>query len=279
MNPKKPHGPAAKAPHVYRPQQDPRVLQTKKSLQAKAAAAKPEPVAKKVNAPPAAYRPNPTPRVLQAKKATDNKPGALRPTAPSNLLLRTPTAVLRTRTSVVQRAKTPYTAASVSADGGEPAPSFRSQNGQERLVIRDKGDSLRAIVNGKDVGYVTYNEETEEGQRRMRFGYIIITDPASQQKKLSAALLFALSMKALEQGINVMCVGHPDPGKRGYWEAMGIDYRGAQQKQHDINAAAEHNRGKEIPPVEETKPTEAIGPVRRMLEWSQESYRRYWNPE
>jgi len=133
---------------------------------------------------------------------------------------------------------------------------------------------LDAFVNGKNVGYITYEEEVEEGVRRLRFGYIIVTDTSQRSKKISAALIFCFAMLALEKGLGVVVVGHPDPGLKGYWEHMGFDYAGAQQRQHTRNV--EFYSGMQVPPVEETKPTEAIGSAVNVLKLSQTSFRQYW---
>ena len=180
-----------------------------------------------------------------------------------------------------------YTAASMSKSEPQPSTSrwsFTGKNG-EQLVIKDTGACLNVFVNGQDVGYVTYKEETYEGQRRMRLSYIHITNPTWKGQKLSAGLVFALCLKTLQRGIDVICVGHPDANIKGYWEAMGFDYQGAQAKQYAINAKAqyaipedtpEEYRVRTLAPLEETVPTEADGPVRSLLAWAQKSFFSYW---
>ena len=262
------------APPAYRPQPTPRVLQTKKDPLRNATLKTVQPAKKK--AAPLAYKPNPTPRVLQTKMRDNHLP---RPSA----------SAVRTRASVVQRMeqKFPYSAASISKSEPQSNAStwtFTGKNG-ESLVIKDNGAKLSVYANGKDVGYMTYIEENEEGQRRMRLCYIHITNQAWQGKKLSAGLVFILCLKALQKGINVICIGHPDAGKKDYWEAMGIDYKGAQVKQYAINSKAQYEipddvpeeyRARTLAPVEETVPTEADGPVGAVLGWAQKSFFSYW---
>lgn len=261
------------APPVYRPQPVP-VVQRKKNPLSRTAPSRTEPPAKKI-APPV-YRPNPTPRVLQTKLQDKH-------------LARPPAPALRTRASVVQRMeqKFPYTAASVAKSEPQSTTSrwsFTGKNG-EQLVIKDTGACLNVFVDGHDVGYLTYKEEIEEGQRRMRLSYIHITNQAWQGKKLSAGLVFALCLKALQKGIDLICVGHPDANIKAYWEAMGFDYKEAQAKQYVINAKAQYDIPEDTPeeyrvrtlaPLEETVPTEANGPVRSLLGWAQNSFFSYW---
>ncbi len=148
--------------------------------------------------------------------------------------------------------------------------------GGEILTIADSGSRYDAMVNGKSVGYLTYKEETEEGKRRMRFGYIHITNPAFKGKKLSALLVAVLALEALNRGILILCVGHPDPTLKAYWEAMGFDFRGEQQRQY--RARQDLYRDQDIGSVDDVTVTEAEGPVTTALRWAQQSYRAYWQP-
>ena len=181
----------------------------------------------------------------------------------------------------------PYTATSVPKSEPQPGPSrwvFTGSAG-EQLVIKDHGGCLNVYVDGKDVGYLTYMEEREEGRRRMRLSYIHITNPVWQGKKLSAGLVLALCMKARQKGIDVICVGHPDANIKAYWEAMGFDYQTAQAKQYAINLRNKDNIPEDTPeeyrvrtlaPLQDTVPTEADGPVHALLAWAQRSFLSYW---
>lgn len=185
--------------------------------------------------------------------------------------------------------KFPYSASSITKSepqSGKSRMSFTGAGG-EQLVIKDSGACLTVYVNGEDVGYMTYKEEYEGGQRKMRLMYIHITNQAWQGKKLSAGLVFFLCLKALQKGIDVICVGHPGANIKGYWEAMGFDYQGAQARQYAVNVKAkdeivlpddipEEYRVRTVAPLEETVPTEADGPVRSLLGWAQTSFSSYW---
>jgi len=244
------------APPVYCPQPVPAVLQ------------------KKTKSAPVPYKPNPTPRVLQTKTRDKH-------------LSRPLVTSANNRGSIVQRMEHSYTSVSMSKSEPQSGPStwtFTGKSG-ESLVIKDNGAKLSVYVNGKDVGYLTYTEETEEGQRRVRLSYIHITNQAWQGKKLSAGLVLVLCLKAMQKGITVICVGHPDAGKQAYWEAMGFDYKGAQAKQYAVNVKAKDDIPEDTPleyrvrtliPLEETVPTEAVGPIGAVLAWAQKSFRSYW---
>lgn len=178
--------------------------------------------------------------------------------------------------------RTGYSLSSVSVHPSNVCGEWRHADG-DRLVIVDTGERFTAYVNGRDVGYLTYEETSEEGPRRLRCGYILV-QPGERDKKrkTGAALLFCFAMLALERGISVVSVGSPDRGLRNYWQEMGFDFAGAQQ--HDYNnirstllSTGEHPLS-DLPPVEETFIGEAFGSPGDMLARTQAVFRQHWNP-
>jgi hypothetical protein len=166
-----------------------------------------------------------------------------------------------------------YTSSSVSTGESSVRGEWRSHLG-EHLVIKDTGTEFKAYVNGKYVGYISYKEEFEDGQRRLRFGYILVNS-SQQGKKISAALIFCFAMNALEKGLYLVVVGHPDPNLKNYWEHMGFDYTAAQQKLHQHYGTLYPLD--QIPLLTDVKPTEAAGSADDVLRRAQVSFRTYWN--
>jgi hypothetical protein len=82
-------------------------------------------------------------------------------------------------------------------------------------------------------------------------------------------------MIALNRGIYLVVVGHPDPTLKKYWEQMGFDYTGAQKNlyKHYVELYSSND----LPPWEDTKPTEAIGKTEDVLKQTQLSFRNYWS--
>lgn len=144
----------------------------------------------------------------------------------------------------------------------------------EQLIIKDTGARLNAYVNGAYVGYLSYEEEFENKQRRLRFGYILVNSN-QQGNKISAALLFCFAMLALDKGIYAVVVGHPDPNLKNYWEKMGFDYTGAQKEFYKHYETLYSMN--DLPKLEDIKPTEAVGSAEDVLKRTQLSFRTYWS--
>ncbi len=146
----------------------------------------------------------------------------------------------------------------------------------ERIEIFDIGGRLSAELEGVEVGYLTYTLDNDGPAPRLRCGYIQ-TQRAGRRKKLSQLLFYLLALKAVHSGIEVICVGHPDPGLRGYWEAIGFDYADAQRAQFAIDlemygADRIKESGKT---ADDTIVTEADAPVGSVLDWGT-GFRSYW---
>lgn len=198
--------------------------------------------------------------------------------APQSRRVQPPAPVLRGRSPVVQRMEEKqYSLSSViKNDIGGGGWTYQSKTSKEELKIVDTGKKLEAYLDGKYVGYISYEVETEDSVRRMRFGYINITAKKERSKRISSVLIFHLAVKALESGVQVMCVGHPDPDLRSYWEAMGFDFAGALRAQWEYNKKfyGEENAG----PLESVKVvTEASGSVVQILQWARTSLEKQWN--
>ncbi|HKI06306.1 MAG TPA: hypothetical protein VKK31_30285 [Thermoanaerobaculia bacterium] len=218
--------------------------------------------------PPAPHVPGALGRSAQAKPAPAIQPRhAARPAAP------------QVRAAVVQRMednRNHFTSKSTVKPESEGSNSwtFMGQGG-ETLKIVDDGRQFKAYLDGKYVGYLSYEVETEEGVRRMRFGYISITAVQHRSKRISSVLIFLLAVKALENGLKVICVGHPDPGLRTYWEAMGFDFAGAQHAQwlHNVKTYGKEAAGT-VDSV--TAVTEATAFAPQVLGWARGSLEKYW---
>lgn len=161
-------------------------------------------------------------------------------------------------------------------DTGGGSWTYQSKTSGEKLTIVDCGDQFKAYLDDKYVGYISYEVETEDSVRRMRFGYINITAKKERSKRISSVLIFHLAVKALQSGLQVMCVGHPDPDLRSYWEAMGFDFAGAlraqweyNKKLYGIEAAGTLDSVKVA--------TEASGSVVQILQWARASLEKQWN--
>lgn len=182
--------------------------------------------------------------------------------------------------SIIQRAKQEYTASSVpkgSTSGtSNDTLTFLGQGG-EALTVVDTGAKFEAFIGGGSVAYISYNEETEEGTRRMRFGYIHVTNSAHRNKKLSSLLICLLALKALNRNIMVICVGHPDPTLRNYWENIGFDYRAEQSRQYEHRKQL--YKDQDIGSVDDVIVTEANAKTPAVLKWAQGSYSSYWKPQ
>jgi hypothetical protein len=190
-----------------------------------------------------------------------------------------PVPVPRGRSPVVQRMEEnpSYSKSSVlKKDTGGGSWTYQSKTSSEKLTIVDCGDQFKAYLDGKYVGYISYEVETEDSVRRMRFGYISITAKKERSKKISSVLIFHLAVKALQSGLQVMCVGHPDPDLRPYWEAMGFDFAAGlraqwehNKKLYGIDAAGTLDSVKVV--------TEASGSVVQILQWARNSLEKQWS--
>ena len=184
-----------------------------------------------------------------------------------------------------------YTSFSV-CKGGSSNDRWRwiSNDNSQRLQIKDTGNELQVFINDEKVGFVTYKEDREEGERRLIFKEIDIYQK-HRGKKLSSAVLFCLAIIALERGIQLVASIHPDPDLRSYWEKMGFDYAAGQNKFFKIQKElyegqlaqtdyAEYQEGltqaiKELSPTK-VKPTEIVASTAELLQRSQESFRKEW---
>lgn len=226
-------------------------------------------------------------------------PGAMpiRPPAPHVQSAQTRTAALqprlaprpvappaRGRSSVVQRMnndnnnnnqKPPYSSGSTSKGTVSSNNSWTfTGKGGETLKIVDDGREFKAYLNGSYVGYLSYEIESEEGVRRMRFGYINITATQHRSKKISSVLIFLLAVKTLQSGLDTICVGHPDPNLRAYWVAMGFDFAGAEAKQlQHIRELYGQDAANSLPQI---TVTEATGAAQALLQWARASLEKYW---
>jgi len=100
--------------------------------------------------------------------------------------------------------------------------------GGEIIRIVDSGKRLSAQLNDREIGYLTYRFEEEDGVRLCSFGYILV-QPAHQSKKLSSLLIAVLAVKALNRGVPLVRVVKPDPGLVGYWVRIGFDIDAAKR--------------------------------------------------
>ncbi|HZF10628.1 MAG TPA: hypothetical protein VFE33_17720 [Thermoanaerobaculia bacterium] len=204
----------------------------------------------------------PAPRAAASSLQPKLAPPALRP-------------VLR-RASTVQRME--YTSKSVSKESNNNSPgwSFVGQGG-EKLQVVDTGKRLEAYIDGEYVGYLSYEVDTDDIVPRMRFGYISIEKKKHRNKKLSSVLIFLLALKALQRNLQTICVGHPDPELKGYWEKIGFDFAAAQKKQHlHILSLYADRPVEDLPSAESVTVTEANAPTLAVLQWAQLSYNGYW---
>lgn len=212
-------------------------------------------------------------RVVQPQK---DRASVMAPPRPGRSPSPTPSA--RRHSPVVQRMeeKRSYSLSSISKeDTGGNRWSYKNKDGQT-LTIVDYGDRFKAYLDDQYVGYISYEVETEDFVRRMRFGYINVSAVKERNKKISSVLIFHLAVKALQSGIQVICVGHPSPELRSYWEAMGFDFKGAIKAQWESNkklygeeAAGSMDSVKVV--------TEAIGSAVTILQWARTSLEKLWN--
>jgi hypothetical protein len=213
-------------------------------------------------------------RVVQPRSGPGPVPSAPQP----KRIQPPPVPVPRGRSPVVQRMEDKsYSQSSVlKKDTGGGSWTYQSKTSSEKLTIVDCGDQFKAYLDGKYIGYISYEVETEDSVRRMRFGYINITAKKERSKKISSVLIFHLAVKALQSGLQVMCVGHPDPDLRSYWEAMGFDFAGGlraqwehNKKLYGIEAAGTLDSVKVV--------TEASGSVVQILQWARASLEKQWS--
>jgi GNAT superfamily N-acetyltransferase len=104
---------------------------------------------------------------------------------------------------------------------------FEGKSG-EIIQIVDSDKRLSAQLNGREIGYLTYHFEVEDGVHLCSFGYILV-QPAHQSKKLSSLLIAVLAVKALNRGVPLVRVVKPDPGLVGYWVRIGFDIDAAKR--------------------------------------------------
>lgn len=214
-------------------------------------------------------------RVVQPRSGPGPVPSAPRP----KRIQPPPVPVPRGRSPVVQRMEEnpSYSKSSViKKDTGGDSWTYQSKTSSEKLTIVDTGKKFEAYLDGKYVGFISYEVETEDSVRRMRFGYINITAKKERSKKISSVLIFHLAVKALQSGLLVMCVGHPDPNLRSYWEAMGFDFAAG------LRAQWEHNKKLYGPEAAGTLDsvkvvTEASGSVVQILQWARTSLEKQWS--
>ena len=112
--------------------------------------------------------------------------------------------------------------------------TYRSWRG-ERVLLIDNGRnriSVFATVGGqsREIAYLTYELEVEDGVKIFAFGYIQ-AQPSAQGKKLSSLLLYHLALKALSANVPIIRVVKPDPGLAYYWQHVGFDFGEAKRKQ------------------------------------------------
>ncbi|HEX4956353.1 MAG TPA: hypothetical protein VF017_23445 [Thermoanaerobaculia bacterium] len=175
----------------------------------------------------------------------------------------------------MEEKKITFSSKSVSNSNSNSQTTTFLGNGGEKLTVIDNGKRISAQVDGKEVGYLTYEVDVVDDVKTLRFGYILVTK-AYQSKKLSSLMLALFALNALNLGIMVVVVGHPDPGLKGYWTAMGFDYLGAQKKQWLYLKS--NYKEEDLPSVTDVVVTEASASTLTLLSWAQKSYRAYWTP-
>lgn len=158
--------------------------------------------------------------------------------------------------------------------GPTPMAIYKNTDGEEVDVI-DEGDEISIYKGDKKVGYVTYEVYTSfAGTNCLRFGYIQV-QPGMKGKKLSELLMYFLAKIAFTKGLSVICVGHPDPGLKSYWEAMGFNWAASQQAFYQRNLKTYSADQMEGETPETTNITEAEAPADVIFVWGAKAL-SYW---
>lgn len=292
-------------PPVYRPQPVPKVLQAKKpAAQPPAGRPKSAPVA------PPVYRPQPMPKVLQTKK--NGVAETMPPHSNAGSLAAQPARAVNTSHQIAQQHKPAGVApprrrpaAPVVAGRTGPVAQLKQSPGsiQRKTAapgnqgIRSKPGRVGAVIQRKYVG-TRFNSETDKefdidddgatitakqkggadwGELKYAFfkGDAIVEHIHSEPDKgsgIGSLLLNWMALKAAKQGIAVMCVSKPATNQLGFYEAMGFDIKGAQNKVRNLYIQA--GREEDIPnPI---TITQAEAPVSVIISKSGDSVRKRW---
>jgi hypothetical protein len=109
--------------------------------------------------------------------------------------------------------------------------TYRGRWGEDVLLIDNGRNRISVYSNdsGREIGYLTYSIEIEDGVKIYEFGYIVVQS-IMQGTKLSSLLVYHLARKALSDNAPVLRVVKPDPGLADYWQHIGFDFRAARKR-------------------------------------------------